>query len=106
MTAQRDLKNRIRARQEKTGESYTTAREHVLRAQRQLTGSTPERLQAVVLRSTLQSLRLRLPGEDHEVTLRTSGFNAMITAPGQFIEVQVERRWVHGSHHYMSGRIE
>lgn len=105
MTAQRDLKNRIRARQEKTGESYTTARQHVLRAQRQLTGSTPE-LQAVVLRCTSQSLRLRIHGEDDEVTLRTSGFDAMIAAPGQFIEVQAERRWVHGGHHYMSGRIE
>jgi len=30
MTAKRDLKKRVRERQAKTGESYTTAREHVL----------------------------------------------------------------------------
>src|SRR5690242_10856808 len=32
MTAKRDLKKRIRDRQAKTGESYTTARRHVLAA--------------------------------------------------------------------------
>jgi hypothetical protein len=34
MTAKKDLKQRIRARQQRTGESYTSAREHVL-AQRE-----------------------------------------------------------------------
>ena len=39
MTAQRDLKNLIRARQAKTGESYTTARRHILRERAVLLGS-------------------------------------------------------------------
>ena len=107
MTKQRDLKNRIRARQQKTGESYTTAHAHVLRAQQQLTGGTKQvRLRAVVLRCMTQALRLRLDGEEHEVTLRTSDHDAWTTAPGQFIEVLVKRRWVHGGHPYMSGCIE
>lgn len=38
MTAQRDLKNLIRARQAKTGESYTTARKHILRERAVLLG--------------------------------------------------------------------
>jgi hypothetical protein len=36
MTAKRDLKKRVRARQERTGESYTRAREHVLAARQPL----------------------------------------------------------------------
>lgn len=35
MTAHRDLKNIIRQRQNKTGESYTAARAHVMRERRQ-----------------------------------------------------------------------
>ena len=38
MTAHRDLKKLIRERQAKTGESYTTARAHVLRAQAEMLG--------------------------------------------------------------------
>ena len=111
MTTQRDLKHRIRARQRKTGESYTTAREHILRAQRELTGDTdPQRVHAIVLRCMSQALRLRVladqVSEGREVTLRTSGYVAWTTAPGQFVEVRVARRWVHGGHLYMSGAIE
>ena len=103
MTEKRDLEKRIRARQQKTGESYTTAREHV---QRRLSAGSPERVHAVVLRCKPRALRLRIPGEEREVTLRTSEFDAWTTAPGQFVDVRVERRWVHGGHPYMSGRIE
>jgi hypothetical protein len=39
MTAHRDLKNIIRDRQRKTGESYTAARLYVMRAQSVLLGS-------------------------------------------------------------------
>lgn len=57
MTAQRDLKRIIRDRQLKTGESYTAARAHVMRARNELLGvegdppvaTEPVRSEAVVL---------------------------------------------------------
>lgn len=44
MTAKRDLKRRIRARQARTGETYTTARRHVLAARED--GDEPEATEA------------------------------------------------------------
>jgi hypothetical protein len=42
MTAHRDLKKIIRDRQQKTGESYSTARAHVMRARSERLGLSPE----------------------------------------------------------------
>ena len=42
MTARRDLKTIIRARQRKTGESYTAARAHVMRERDELLGNDPD----------------------------------------------------------------
>ena len=76
MTTQRDLEHRIRARQRKTGESYTTARDHILRAQRELTGGTdPQRVHAIVLRcmSQAQFGSVRLYEHPHAAVLHQFG---------------------------------
>jgi len=82
MTANRDLKNIIRERQKKTGESYTAARAHVMRERAELLGLAAEaegspaagpavRADAVILRINQQSARVRILGEDGEVTFRS-----------------------------------
>lgn len=90
MTANKDLKKRIRDRQAKTGESYTTARIHVLRERHALFGSeksTEDRITAVVLKCNEKSIRIRdLLGTD-AVTLRCRSYDAWRIAPGQLVEV-------------------
>ncbi|MBK8696409.1 MAG: hypothetical protein IPN17_30110, partial [Deltaproteobacteria bacterium] len=48
MTAHRDLKNLIRERQQKTGESYTAARVHVMHARTKLLGHVPDDTQTSI----------------------------------------------------------
>jgi len=105
MTDKRDLKHHIRARQQQTGESYSTARMHVLRAQQQLLGE-PDRLEAIILSCGAQSLRLRVVGEQHQVTLRTSSITAWSAFPGQLLELTVKRRWTNAGYSYVSGTVE
>jgi hypothetical protein len=65
MTADKDLKKAIRARQEKTGESYTTARLHVLRARDEnLDGKSfrKESIAGYVLKCNQTSIRACIPG--------------------------------------------
>jgi hypothetical protein len=65
MTAHHDLKKIIRERQGKTGESYTAARQHVMRERAVLLGleseasvlSKPLRAEAAVLKVNQQSAR-------------------------------------------------
>src|SRR6266545_2870376 len=71
MTAHRDMKNIIRERQAKTGESYTAARAHVMRERAGLLGLDPEgspagpaavpaaSAEAVILKVNQQSARVR-----------------------------------------------
>jgi tetratricopeptide (TPR) repeat protein len=109
MTHKSDLKKRIRARQAKTGESYTTARMHVLRARDELVddkSSEVERVIAVVLKCNEKSLRVRVLGEDGEVTLRCSSSEAVYIAPAQLVEVKLGKRWAFHGDAYMSGTIE
>lgn len=94
MAKQRDLKHRSPT---KARRSYTTAREHTLRAQRELTTDTDQqRVRAVVLRcmnpACGSACSQNNPSEEREVTLRTSGHVSWTTAPGRFVQARVERR--------------
>lgn len=109
MTAKKDLKKRIRTRQAKTGEAYTTARAHILVARDfepddQAPQSAP--ITAIVLKANEQSIRVRIPGEDTAITLRSSGYDAMRVAPGQLIDATLNKRWTWRGDAYASGSVE
>lgn len=112
MTAHRDLKRIIRARQRKTGESYTAARAHVMREQAARLGidanateaGEPLRADAVVLKVNRQSARVRVLGEDAQVTFRSRGVEDVV--PGHLVIVVIDRRWTWRGDAYASGRIE
>lgn len=113
MTAHRDLKNIIRDRQKKTGESYTTARFHVLHTQAELLGAaaepvapmgTPQRCEAAVLKMNDRSLRVRILDESEQITFRTSDVWAAV--PGQIATLTIKRRWKWRGDAYASGDIE
>jgi len=110
MTAHRDLKRIIRARQQKTSESYTTARAHVLRDRAALLGPSahasaePVRADAAVLKVNRQSARVRILGENGEVTFRSR--DAWNVVPGQLATLVIEKRWTWRDDAYASGRIE
>jgi len=109
MTIQKDLKRRIRARQAKTGESYTTARMHILKARNSPTPkATPggQRRTAIVLKSNKRSLRIQIPGEAGTITLRFSTCPIPEPVPGQFIECTEAKRWTWRGDAYASGAIE
>lgn len=111
MTAHRDFKSIIRARQLKTGESYTTARAHVMRERAALLGQSTdapnraplERVDAVVLKVNQRSARVRVLGEDGAITFRSSDVSSVV--PGHLVTLIVDRRW-HWRDAYASGRIE
>ena len=110
MTVQGDLKQRIRTRRAKTGESYTTARAHVLRAREpadEQPAAQSERVSAIVLKGGDTSLRIRLLGESEgdAVTLRCSSYDAMRVAPAQLIEATLRKRWTWRGDAYASGSI-
>lgn len=111
MTAQRDLKNLIRARQAKTGESYSTARKHILRERAVLLGpgdnagtKFPARVDAVVLKVSRQSARVRVLGEPGELTFRSPDILRVV--PGHLVTLTIERRWSWYEDAYANGRIE
>ncbi|MEX1368490.1 MAG: tetratricopeptide repeat protein [Nannocystaceae bacterium] len=111
MTAHRDLKSIIRARQSKTGESYTAARAHVMRERAALLGQSTEsprsapveRVDAVVLKVNQRSARVRVLGEDEPITFRSSDASSVV--PGHLVTLIVDRRW-NWRDAYASGRIE
>lgn len=111
MTAHRDLKSIIRARQQKTGESYTAARAHVMRERAALFGLSTdgperaprERVDAVVLKVNQRSARVRVLGEDEPITFRSS--DASDVVPGHVVTLVIDRRW-RWRDAYASGRIE
>ena len=80
MTAHRELKTIIRARQRKTGEAYTAARVHVMRMRAELLEPAcslpiPERerpVEGIVLKVNRDSARVRIPTEDVQVTVRST----------------------------------
>jgi tetratricopeptide (TPR) repeat protein len=112
MTTQRDLKTIIRARQQKTGESYTAARAHVMRERDERRGrdlevpvaTFPLRTDAAVLKVNQQSARVRVSGENGQVTFRSRDVWEIL--PGQIVTLVIERRWTWRDDAYASGRIE
>jgi len=108
MTAHRELKQIIRERQQKTGESYTAARAHVMRERAERLGLDPSpepmRIEAVVLKVGAQSLRVRVPGEDGQITFRTK--DAWRAVPGHLATLRIEKRWSWNGDAYASGRVE
>jgi tetratricopeptide (TPR) repeat protein len=104
MTAQRDLKKIVRDRMAKTGESYTAARAQVLLAGSPEPAARPTTLEAVVLKVNHVSARVRLLGEDGEVTFRSSGVYRL--APGHLATLRLARRWTHRGYAYASGSVE
>lgn len=112
MTAHRDLKRIIRARQQKTGESYTAARAHVLRELDELLGkeaeapvaTEPVRADAAVLKVNQQSVRVRIFGEDGQITFRSRDVWEVV--PGHVVTLVIEKRWTWRDDAYASGRIE
>ncbi len=109
MTDKSDLKNRIRARKLKTGESYTTARSHVLSARdsaREDKNQQTGQVTAIVWKTNERSMRVRILGEDGTTTLRTSSYDAWRVAPGQLIEVILTKRWTWCGDPYASGTVE
>lgn len=107
MTTRSDLKKRVRARQAKTGESYTTARAHVIGGLKSAAETDPksEHFTAVVLKCNEKSVRLRIRGEDGTVTLRCGTHDAMRLKPAQLIEVTLNKRWTWGREAYAAGVI-
>jgi hypothetical protein len=112
MTAHRDLKRIIRERQNKTGESYTAARVHVMRERAALLGLTqpepvaqePVRIDAAVLKINRQSARVRISGEAGQLTFRSR--DVWDAVPGQLVTLVIEKRWTWKGDDYASGRIE
>ena len=112
MTAHKDLKKVIRARQLATGEPYTTARARVLcerDAARSSAAAAPDpaepgRADAAVLKTGQRSARVRLLGEDGSVTFRSP--DAYRVVPGHLVTLVISRRWIWRGDSYASGRIE
>ncbi|MBX3246084.1 MAG: tetratricopeptide repeat protein [Myxococcales bacterium] len=113
MTAHRDLKRIIRDRQAKTGESYTAARVHVMRERATLLGlhddagesaSSPVRADAAVLKVNQQSARVRILGEEGQITFRSR--DAREVVPGHLVTLVIEKRWTWRGDAYAAGRVE
>ncbi len=121
MTAHKHLKKIIHVRQQKTGESYTAARAHVLRERVEILGeprgAAPATLEraapatllplvadAVVLKVNRQSARVRILGEDGELTFRSGDVAEVV--PGHLVTLVVERRWTWLGGAYANGQME
>jgi len=115
MTVHRDLKHIIRERQKKTGESYTAARAHVIRDRAALLGEEPDgpatdepvRAEAAVLKVNQQSARVRIFGEEGQVTFRSGDIWGLVpVVPGHIVTLVIEKRWTWRADAYASGKIE
>ncbi len=113
MTVHRDLKNIIRERQTKTGESYTAARIHVMRERASRLGLAGEGspkhaptpcIDAFVLKVNQQSARVQILAEDGQVTFRSSGVSEIV--PGHIVTLVIKRRWTWRGDAYASGKIK
>lgn len=103
---------------QKTGESYTTARIHVMRERAARLGleeepgqteepvetRDPERVEAVVLKVNQQSARVRIIGEDGQVTFRSGDIDEVV--PGHLATLIIQKRWTWRGDAYASGEIE
>lgn len=112
MTARRDLKRIIRERQKKTGESYTAARLHVMRARAERLdladeeSTTPQPgspVEAAVLKVNQRSARVQICGEEGQVTFRSGDVSDVV--PGHVVTLEIDRRWTWRGDAYGSGRV-
>lgn len=111
MTTRRDLKRIIRDRQKKTGKSYTETRAHVMRARVVLLGLDADaggsaevvRADAVVLKVNRLSARVRIVGDEGQVTFRSR--DASNVVPGHLVTLIIENRWTWRNDAYASGRM-
>jgi hypothetical protein len=121
MTDHRDLKHIIRKRQAKTGESYTTARVHVLRERDRLLGvegaetdraapndesaaaGPPQTVEAVVLKLNRTSARMRILEDGSQVTFRSGDLWQLV--PGHVVTLRIDRRWSWRLDSYASGAV-
>ena len=115
MTAHKDLKRIIRERQKKTGEAYTAARAQVMRERTALLGTeaatpTPskaERVEAVIVKVNELSARVRIPGEEGEMTFRSGDVGGVEpVVPGHVVTLVIKKRWTWRGDAYASGNIE
>jgi hypothetical protein len=112
MTAHKELKSIIHERQSKTGESYTAARAHVMRTRAELLGlpdgsttsDQKQRVEAIVLKVSQQSVLVRIPSENAQVTFRSP--DAWEVVPGHVVTLVVKKRWTWRGAAYASGAIE
>jgi hypothetical protein len=108
MTANKDLKKVIRTRQEKTGESYTTARLQVLRAREKNLDSKilqENSIAGYILKCNQTSIRVKILESNEIVTLRTNSVDAWYAVPGQCIEAIITNRWTWRGITYASGAV-
>lgn len=110
MTVSKDLKKRIRERQAKTGEGYTAARMFVLGEQREVLApqaSEPTCHEAVVVKVNQSSARVRILGEEGQVTFRSGDVNGIDpVVPGHVVTLSVDKRWEWRGDAYASGKVE
>lgn len=114
MTIQRELKSIIRERQQKTGESYTAARAHVMRERAERLGlpaATEQQMpvpaspiDAAVLKVNRQSVRVRILGEQGQLTFRSGEVFRVV--PGHIVTLVMDRQWTWRGDRYASGRID
>jgi tetratricopeptide (TPR) repeat protein len=116
MTSHKNLKSIVRQRQSKTGESYTAARVHVMRARAELLGlpagsstssvnaDAKQRLEAIVLKVNQRSVRVRIPAENAQLTFRSRDASEVV--PGHRVTLVVARRWTWQDDAYATGVIE
>jgi hypothetical protein len=100
MTTQKTLKQRVRARMAETGERYTQARDAMLGAEPTDSQAVTD-VEAIVLKVNQRSARVRLIGEDREVTFRSGDTWKLV--PGHVAELRIKRRWHYRDHDYASG---
>lgn len=109
MTKAKSLKQRIRARQEQTGESYSAARLHLLGERMEIitpAASAPSQHEAVVLKVNQQSARVRIVGEEGQVTFRSPDVASTTPiVPGHLVTLAIEKRWPWRSDDYATGKI-
>ncbi len=111
MTAHKELKTIIRARQRKTGESYTAARVHVMHTRNELLGLADATtlpvagppLEGIVIKVNRQSARVRIPAEDIQITVRST--DAPQVVPGHVVTLVLSKRWTWRGDRYASGQM-
>ena len=64
----------------------------------------PVRAEAIVLKVNQQSARVRILGEDGQVTFRSG--DVWDVAPGQLVTLVIDKQWIWHDDAYASGRIE